>query len=510
MYVNSCRKPLLLATAFLAITLVLGHGRPLLAGSANRSHPAATAPHGQSFYKKINLISTSGKKRTPNPPGWEEYDGSPYTKERGYGWLSDVPVTGLDGGGVGKMILADGRQASPLELGRLELASWQGTHQENRPLVFRVDLANGWYRVTCASVDPDNAPLPLVDQRSIKFRAHDVVFAGPSYGLPLRVEGNRLVEGSGIVEVTEGHLRIVIGDPAYEGWTWSYKGPFWRGWKRWWKHPIVFANNWYQKLMRFVDPGFHSLRFNSLEIERVGAPTKQPALIFRDFFNRDDGSDINLGVPKGNRWVRVRLHGAESDRLGADLYKTSLRLTGLKRARGSVGITQEQPSPAKGTIRYSTRVSLFTGEGSKSRSGSQEAGLLILARATGAAEFSSTFIGLAFDRSRAETPGWVRYRVGNGRNGYRTNAEIPDTSLPFTISEGEHEIIVDHDVQTNFLQRIQVNGKDITRSFNPTDRRQVSARGLFGMRASMDSLGSGISLQQFYWYYRVEDISSTG
>jgi hypothetical protein len=458
--------------------------------------------------KRINFIFTRGKERTPTPAGWEEYDGSVYTRERGYGWLTDLTGSGSDGGGVGKMILADGRKVSPVELGRLELANWQGTHQENRLLVFRVDLDDGWYQVTCASVDPDNAPLPLVDQRNIKFRAHDVVFAGPSFGAPLKIEGNRLVEGSGIVEVTDGHLRIVVGDPAYGGWTWSYKGPFWRGWKRWWKHPSVFANNWYQKITRFVDPGFHSLRFNSLEIEPVGVPAKQPKLIFRDFFNREDSSEMNLGVPNRNHWVRVKQHAADSDRISADLYKTSLRLTGSKKAKASAGITQAWPSPEKGTIRYSTRVSLFTGEGSKIHSGSQEAGLLILAQAAGAAEFSSTFIGLAFDRSRAETPGWVRYRVGNGRDGYRTNSEIPDISLPFRLTEGEYEIIVDHDVKTNFLQRIQINGKDITQSFTPADRKQVIPRGLFGIHSSMDPLGSGVSLQQFYWYYRVEDISS--
>ena len=72
-------------------------------------------------------------------------------------------------------------------------------------------------------------PVPLVDQRSFKCRAHDVVFAGFSYGVPLKIQGNRLVEGSEGVEVTDGHLRVVVGDPAYGGWTWSYPGPLWRG-----------------------------------------------------------------------------------------------------------------------------------------------------------------------------------------------------------------------------------------------------------------------------------------
>lgn len=187
--------------------------------------------------RKINFTALR-KQQTPTPPGWEPYDGSVYTPERGYGWLADLRQHGWDGGGTGRMILPDGTRASPLALGRLELANWQGTHQENRPQVFRIDLPDGWYRVTCTSVDPDNAPLPLVDERSIKFRAHDVVFAGPRYGAPLAVEGNRLIEGSDVVEVTEGHLRIVVGDVAYGGWVWAYPGPFFQGWRAPSPHPV--------------------------------------------------------------------------------------------------------------------------------------------------------------------------------------------------------------------------------------------------------------------------------
>lgn len=185
-------------------------------------------------------------------------------------------------------------------MGRLELSTWQGTHQENRPLVFRIDLPDGWYRVTCTSVDPIHGPLPLVDQRSIKFRAHDVIFAGPSYGAPLKIEGSRLVEGSAIVEVTEGHLRLVVGDPAYGGWTWSYQGPWYRGWSEWFGrlNHQRYAEIWYQKLTRTVDPGYHSLRLNSLEIQRLVAPAQQTSLLFRDFFNRDDSSDLNMGCQR--------------------------------------------------------------------------------------------------------------------------------------------------------------------------------------------------------------------
>ena len=173
-------------------------------------------------------------------------------------------------------------------LGRLELANWQGTHRENHPLVFRIDLPSGWYRVTCASAG--FRALPVVDQRSFKCRARDAVFAGPNYGAPLKVGGSDLIEGSNIVEVTDGHLRIVVGDPAYGGWTWYYKGPWYRGWGQWWGKwgDHRYAETWGQKLTRVVDPGFHSLRLNSLEIERITAPVKQSSVFFRDFFNRDD------------------------------------------------------------------------------------------------------------------------------------------------------------------------------------------------------------------------------
>ena len=456
--------------------------------------------------KRINFI-VKAKRRTTNPVGWEEYDGAVYTKERGYGWLDNISGKGGDKGGIGHMLLPDGTSASPVALGRLELANWQGVHQENRPLVFRIDLPDGWYRVTCTSVDPDNAPLPLVDQRSIRFRAHDVVFAGPPYGPPLAIEGNRLVEGAGIVEVTEGHLRIVVGDPAYGGWTWSYTGPWYRGWRTWFGRLNLqrYAESWHQKVTRTVDPGFHSLRFNSLQVERVTAPLRPSAFFFRDFFNRDDSSDINLGIAESDRWVRAKLHPIHPDRISSELYKTSLKLTGPSKGKGVVGVVQQKSSPERGTVRYSTRISLYTGEGSRIHSGIQEAGLLILGAPVEATEFNSTFIGVAYDMSREETPGWVMYRVGNGRDGYRTNSEIPDTSLPFNVTEGEYEIIVEHDVGENMLSRIQINGVDITGHWAPPDRRQRISRGWFGIRALIDAFGSAVRLQQFYWYYRVED-----
>jgi hypothetical protein len=91
----------------------------------------------------------------------------------------------------------------------------------------------------------------------------------------------------------------------------------------------------------------------------------------------------------------------------------------------------------------------------------------------------------------------VKYRVGNGRSGYRTDSAIPDSSLPFRVTEGEYEIIADHDVKNNILKGIRINGQDITGSFSLRDRRQRVSIGRFVIRASTDSLGSGINLQQF-------------
>src|SRR5262249_6301156 len=155
----------------------------------------------------------------------------------------------------------------------------------------------------------------------------------------------------------------------------------------------------------------------------------RPALIFRDFFNRDDNPDINSGVAEADQWIKVRLDPGIVKPVESELYKTSLKLIGPKNGKGQLGVIQKNISPETGTIRYSTRVSLFTGEGSKIGSGLQEAGLLILGDPKGVTEFNSTFIGVAFDRNRRGNPGSVRYRVGNGQNAYKTNSEIPDTEL---------------------------------------------------------------------------------
>jgi hypothetical protein len=440
------------------------------------------------FYKKIEFIDSAAKRLSPSAGNWEFYDGSVYTKKRGYGWLAELSGVSAEGHGGYRVIR-------------------QGLYQENQPLVFRIDLPNGWYRVRCASVT--NAPLPVVDQRNFSCRAQDSVFAGSRFGPPLKIRGKGLVEGSDIVEVTDKHLRIVVGDPAYEGWTWSFKGPWYRGWSVWWGEwgDHRYAQTWHQKLMRVIDPGFHHLRLKTLEIERITGVPKRHRLFFGDFFSRDDSPDINTGLAEADHWVKVRLDPSVREPIESELYRTAVKFIGPKNGKGLIGVVQKKTSPETGVIRYATRVSLFTGAGSKVRSGFQEAGLLILSETGETSDFNSTFVGIAFDRTRTETPGWVVYRVGNGMNGYRTNVEIPDSLLPFRVTDGEHEIIVEHDVRNKRLSRIQIDGADITSHVPLSDRRQRIERGRFGVRGLMDSLGSGVSLQQFYWYYRVEDIS---
>ena len=85
------------------------------------------------------------------------------------------------------------------------------------------------------------------------------------------------------------------------------------------------------------------------------------------------------------RWVQVkldpRLPGACTE-----LYKTSIKLSAPMERHSVGGLLQQHPSPDRGIVRYSTRVSLFMGEGSQRRSGTQEAGIVLLAERSGPAE----------------------------------------------------------------------------------------------------------------------------
>jgi hypothetical protein len=473
------------------------------------------------YTRKINFVyrptfepkaKTVHNQYTPSPRGWEEYDGSVYTPKRGYGWLTDLRQYGRDRGTRGLIVLSDGTKSSPFKLKRPELANFQGIHRENNLLVFRIDLPDGYYRVSCSSVDPDwTTGKPLVDRRSFKCRAHDVVFAGASYGHPLVAGGRQLIEGSGIVEVTEGHLRIVLGDPAYAGWVWTHRGPWYEGLKYWWQVGHHYANGWYQTVTRTVDPGFHSLTLNSLQIERVAPPQTQPKLVFRDFLNRDDSSDVNAGVVESKRWMEVEPLSRVSAQSRFELYKSSIRFTGPEHGLGMGigGLLQQDLSPKSGIIRYSTRVSLFTGEGSQRLTGAQEAGILLLAEPSKPSEFRATFVGVQIDGSGAAPTGGLVYRVGNGKDGYRTNAQVPDTALPFKIQEGEYEIVVEHDVENYLVRQIRINGVDVTDHWSSKDRAQRLSRGLFGIRSAINNTDSRVTLQQYYWFYRVEDLGTS-
>ncbi len=77
----------------------------------------------------------------------------------------------------------------------------------------------------------------------------------------------------------------------------------------------------------------------------------------------------------------------------------------------------------------------------------------------------------------------------------------------FKITEGEFEIIVDHDVKNNVLRQIRVNGVDVTEKWSIKDRTQRIRQGLYGIRSAMNSANSKIKIQQFYWYYRVENVN---
>jgi len=448
---------------------------------------------------RIDLVDPR-RRRTAPAPGWLAYDGAPYRPDTGYGWIDGLPPdSGADRGEDATIVLPNGVQTSPRQLARPELAHWQGTHRENHPLVFRVDLPDGWYRVTCTSVDP-GTPLPLVDQRSFKCRARDVVFAGAKYGAPLLAGGMTLVEGGDIVEVTGGHLRVVIGDPAYAGWTWRHAGAWHEGWPNWFgrKDWQRYAESWYQKVTRTVDPGFHSLRLNSLAIEPVPAPPPRGSLVFRDVFDRDDAPDINRGVPPTSHWSRVDLDGGGPS-VHAALDKAALALTGTL-SRSAVVFIQPRPSPDRGIVRYSTRVSLFTGEGSRAASGMQEAGLLLLGDAGARNDSHLTFVGLTIG---GPTGGALTVRVGTGAHGSRVDATVHPPQLPLQLGAGEYEIVVDHDIGGRVISRISVNGVDVTSLVPLGARRQRLDRGVFGIRAVMDPGPSGV-VRQFYWFVRVE------
>jgi hypothetical protein len=115
-------------------------------------------------------------------------------------------------------------------------------------------------------------------------------------------------------------------------------------------------------------------------------------------------------------------------------------------------------------------------------------------------------VGIAFDSRRTETKGWLRYRVGNGPDNYRTDREIPDTVLPIKVTEGEYEIVVVHDTTRNTLTQILVNGTDVTHQWSIQDRAQQRSSGLFGIRSVLSRTTPNAVPRQFYWYFQVEQM----
>jgi hypothetical protein len=456
---------------------------------------------------RIDLLAPPQQRhRTPAAPGWLAYHGERYRPDRGYGWIEDLPPNaGGDRGENAVIVMPDGTKTSARLLGRPELAHWQGTHRENQPLVFRVDLPNGWYRVRCTSVDP-GTPLPLVNQRSFKCRAHDTVFAGPRYGRPLITDGPTLIEGEGLVEVTDRHLRVVVGDPAYGGWTWRHPGAWYEGWSEWLgrRGTQRYAEHWFQKLTRTVDPGFHSLRLNSLEIESVPPPAARPRTVFRDLFNRDDTPNINRDVPDALRWIRRDLNpGAPA--ADVRLYKTSMTVTAESAA--AIALVQGSPSPARGVVRYSTRVSLATGEGGGAADGVHEGGLLLLGDPVAPDDWRATFVGMTLG---GDGRSGLTVRVGDRSGGYLAAVTIGPPRLSLEVAAGEYEIVVEHDVTSRVLSRIAVNGIDVTTLVPSDARRQPVDRGTFGIRAVLDPGGGPEGWRQSYWAYRVECLDLAG
>jgi hypothetical protein len=248
------------------------------------------------------------------------------------------------------------------------------------------------------------------------------------------------------------------------------------------------------------------LRTNSIEIEAVRAPAATATMLFRDFFNRDDADDLTGGRAGENGWTHTSLRPSIAGRLGCSLSSSSVTLAGSATEPASAALWQRAAGPAAGVVRYSTRVSLFMGEGSKSHQGSQEAGLLLLGDPRHPSGVSATFVGITLDGEAAGFGGSVTYRVGNGKSGYRTDVGIPAASLPFPLIEGEYEIVVEHDADAGALISVRINGVEISGQCPAGSLVQERSTGLFGMGGVMLPGRSGVALRQHFWYYRVDSL----
>jgi hypothetical protein len=137
-------------------------------------------------------------------------------------------------------------------------------------------------------------------------------------------------------------------------------------------------------------------------------------------------------------------------------------------------------------------------------SGQQEAGILLGAAPEPTTEFNSTFFGVGYSHERSGQVGFLIYRVGDGKDGHIVDLEIPDSSLPFTISECKYEIIVEYDRDRKLIAAIEVNGVDVTDRLPAAHLTQKAENGMFGIRSLIRGNAPDLNLQQFYWYYQVD------
>jgi hypothetical protein len=139
----ACRRSWCLIGALAAAAYVCLVAGDSIGQSVDRSVIAGRATEKRlsragvgSIVKRINFIyrplrdehrKTALNQQTPTPKGWEAYDGSAYTPERGYRWLTNLRGVGRDRGVQGIVVLADGTKTSPEKLNRPELANFAKT-----------------------------------------------------------------------------------------------------------------------------------------------------------------------------------------------------------------------------------------------------------------------------------------------------------------------------------------------------------------------------------------------
>lgn len=95
---------------------------------------------------------------------------------------------------------------------------------------------------------------------------------------------------------------------------------------------------------------------------------------------------------------------------------------------------------------------------------------------------------------------FTRFQVSAKELRWNPDNYISDSipaSKPTKITEGEFEIVVEHDVAKNLLTRVEINGKDVTGHVSLQDRIQRLSRGRFGMRTAIHNTTPQVSLCVF-------------